>query len=211
MSIVAGRVFLIVTALVTIVCAVLGFCGFGAGWDGSATILAIGVVGALFLGSALVVLPIFAESHVDCDRVVLRYVLRPRRVVRRADIDEILVLTGVRIPGGAGTRVLLRAGGNPVAVFTPLRERFAVEELRVSGIEPRVDPDPLTPGRARRGDGNGFAEGDRKNCRFAKRQSNRSFWSKPLARPATACHCPPAAARRPLPCDPHPMSEISEG
>jgi hypothetical protein len=118
---------MLVSLLVALVCTLVAVLGIsaqcGSGLVGLA--LAFATVGAVALLAGLIVFPSYVETHVDRRRIELRSVAAPRRVVPAEDIDEIVLLQGLQIPGRWSSvttpRVLLRGGDRMLAAYTPPR------------------------------------------------------------------------------------------
>ncbi|MGO3152510.1 MAG: hypothetical protein ACTIJJ_07815 [Galactobacter sp.] len=157
MSIFAARIFLAVTFLVAVACAawfVIVWSEVGPWSDASVWPAVICVVACVMLVVALMFFPRFVEATADDQAVSIRRVLGPRRQVRFADLDEVVVLKRLLLPSrgtSASTtvRILLRQDGRTVASFSP-RGSGLVSSLENHGPEPLVIHEPLTPSQARR-------------------------------------------------------------
>ncbi|GGA75283.1 hypothetical protein GCM10011490_27560 [Pseudoclavibacter endophyticus] len=167
MSVVAGRVLIVLSGLLLLLGAIWTAAGFhAAGWtfrgfpqDGffGATMgfaLALLVLGGVVLVVSVPLVGMYVEADMRADGVVLRRVFGRPLSIPVGAIDEIVLLTNLRVPSRSGPvrtpRVILRGGERTLAAYTP-RTRFGVAQyLEPLGVEPTVVTDALTPEAAHR-------------------------------------------------------------
>jgi hypothetical protein len=147
---------MLVSALVAVVCTTVAAVGIRAEWVSGLVGPAVAgaTVGTVALLAGSLAFPPYVETRIDRHRIELRYVFRPRRVVPAEDIDEIVVLQRLQIPGRFASvttpRVLLRGGGRVLAAYTPHRQGAALQELAPLAVEPQIALECLTPEGAHR-------------------------------------------------------------
>lgn len=155
MSITAARVFLASTLCATVVCAtwagiawhVAGRFALASGFP-----VALTVVAAVLLVSALLFFPRFVEARVGGDGLVIRRVFG-RRVVDVAAVREVVVLAGLilpsRISGPLVRRVVLRGESGVIDAFSAPDDQV-VAALRSRGVPVIEIDDVLSAAQARR-------------------------------------------------------------
>jgi hypothetical protein len=165
-SVTAGRTYLAVACTLFVSCLVwFGIAWSALGpWSGATVVPAVlGLVAGIGLGAGALIFSRFVEASLDGSLITVRYVLRPRRSVSAAEIDEVVLLRALHLPARAGAssvpRIVLRRGGRTVIAFTP-RDVGVVRSLAALGCEPVVVSEPLTPLQASRryGRAAGFGE-----------------------------------------------------
>lgn len=160
MSVVAGRVFLAISGVLIVGCAVWFVLAVWATstWVTSVAVapVAIGLIALVALCAGAPLFSRFVEAEVVSPgeaAVAIRSVLRPLRILPLADIESAVVLEGLVLPARAAvpavSRVVIRLRGGSVVAFTPRDERF-LRDLRAHGLAVTVDPEPLSPARAAR-------------------------------------------------------------
>ncbi|MGO1497593.1 MAG: hypothetical protein ACTIKK_07790 [Agrococcus casei] len=156
MSIRAGRVFLAFAGVLLVASltwiGIVWFIADAVPGDFVAPSL-IGFVALVLLVVGALTFSQFVEVSVGPDRITVRHVVGARRSVLLSEIDEVVLLQRLVLPGRGGVsavpRVLLRHGDRTVLAFTP-QERGVVEMLASHGLQSTVVSEPLTPIQASR-------------------------------------------------------------